>query len=68
MNIEEAQAKLLDLISKLAPGDEVIITQNEQPVARLTSIAHRTLGTLKGTVQYMAPDFNAPLEDFKEYS
>ena len=24
-------------------------------------------GTLKGTVLYIAPDFDAPLEDFKEY-
>jgi hypothetical protein len=27
----------------------------------------RQPGTLKGTVLYMAPDFDAPLEDFKEY-
>jgi hypothetical protein len=27
----------------------------------------RPLGTLKGTVRYMAPDFAAPLADFKEY-
>ena len=27
----------------------------------------RRLGSLKGTVRYMAPDFDAPLEDFKEY-
>ena len=27
----------------------------------------RQLGTLRGTVQYIAPDFDAPLEDFKEY-
>jgi Protein of unknown function (DUF2281) len=27
----------------------------------------RQLGTLKGTVEYMAPDFDAPLDDFKEY-
>ena len=24
-------------------------------------------GTIKGTVLYMAPDFDAPLDDFKEY-
>jgi len=29
--------------------------------------AERRLGTLKGTVLYMAPDFDAPLEEFKEY-
>lgn len=27
----------------------------------------RKPGTLKGTVKYMAPDFDAPLEDFREY-
>ena len=27
----------------------------------------RLLGTMKGTVEYMAPDFDAPLDDFKEY-
>jgi len=43
-----------------------------KPVGRLTgsaekaAIPHR-LGTLKGTVTYMAPDFDASLEDFKEY-
>ncbi|HEY2911377.1 MAG TPA: hypothetical protein VGI99_14095 [Gemmataceae bacterium] len=27
----------------------------------------RRLGTQRGSVLYMAEDFNAPLEDFKEY-
>jgi antitoxin (DNA-binding transcriptional repressor) of toxin-antitoxin stability system len=30
MTIEEAQAKLSEVIDKLAPGEEVIITRNEQ--------------------------------------
>ena len=73
VSIQEAQAKLSELIQDLLPGDEVIITDNEQPVARLVSLASqpqrppRRLGTLQGTVLYMAPDFDAPLEDFKEY-
>jgi prevent-host-death family protein len=37
VTIEEAQAKLPELIEKLAPGEEVIITRNAQPVARLVS-------------------------------
>lgn len=69
-SIDEAKSKLLELIHKLQPGDEVLITENNQPVARLTPAAqqpHRKLGTLKGTVTYMAPDFDAPLDDFKKY-
>jgi hypothetical protein len=29
--------------------------------------APRQSGTLRGTVRYMAPDFDAPLDDFKDY-
>ena len=71
VTIEEAQAKLSDLIHQLQPDQEVVITENNQPVARLIAAVPnrpvRKLGTLKGTVLYMAPDFDAPLEDFKEY-
>jgi len=73
VTIEEAQATLLDLIHKLQPDEEVVITENNQPVARLIPAntparrKPRQSGTLRGTVLYMAPDFDAPLEDFKEY-
>jgi antitoxin (DNA-binding transcriptional repressor) of toxin-antitoxin stability system len=63
---------LSELIHELHPGDEVVITEGERPVARLlpaTAPARkaRQLGTLRGTVKHVAPDFDAPLGDFKEY-
>ena len=73
VSLQEAKVKLSELIHDLAPGAEVVITENSQPVARLLSTApqqkreRRRPGTLRGTVLYMAPDFNAPLDDFKEY-
>ena len=73
ITIQEAQSNLSQLIQQLANGDEIIITENEQPVARLLAIEKpterkpRRLGTMKGTVLYIAPDFDAPLEDFREY-
>jgi antitoxin (DNA-binding transcriptional repressor) of toxin-antitoxin stability system len=72
VTIEYAQAHLKELIGGLQPGEEVTITRDQKPVARLTAAAGqdkqpRRLGTLKGTVRYLAPDFDAPLEDFKEY-
>ena len=72
VTIEDAQAHLPELIDQLAPGDEVIILRGDQPVAKLVGQAKpnrppRRPGTLRGTVLYMAPDFDAPLEDFKEY-
>jgi len=69
VTIEEAQANLKELIGKLAPGEQLVITENQKPVATIVGAPRkeRELGTLKGTVLYMAPDFDAPLEDFKEY-
>ena len=69
ISVEEAQAHLRELIDKLAPGEELIITDHQQPVAKLVDArpAERKLGTMRGTVRYMAPDFDAPLDDFKEY-
>lgn len=70
ITLEEAQAHLAELIAKLAPGEEVVITENQQPVARLLPVkskAQRKLGTMRGSIKYIAPDFDAPLDDFKEY-
>lgn len=72
ITVEEAQTKLKELIGNLAPGEEVIITDNQRPVAKLVATPAsqpkpRQPGTLRGTVLYMAPDFNAPLEEFREY-
>jgi len=41
VTIEEAQTKLLDLIHTLQPHEEVIITENNQPVARLLPVEER---------------------------
>jgi antitoxin (DNA-binding transcriptional repressor) of toxin-antitoxin stability system len=70
--IEDVQARLPQIVDALGPGEEVVITRDGKPVARLTGSEEKAeaphrLGTLKGTVTYMAPDFDAPLDDFKEY-
>lgn len=72
LTVQEAQAKLSELIHNLKPGDEVVITDNDQPVARLVPAEQRRQtprrpGTLRGTAKYMAPDFDAPVDDFREY-
>ena len=72
VTIQQAQSTLSELIHRLSPGDEVVITENDRPVARLIPSPEtpktlpRQLGTMKGSVLYMAPDFDAPLEDFTE--
>lgn len=37
VNISEAQIRLTELVDQLAPGDEILITRNDLPVARLTA-------------------------------
>lgn len=70
--LEEVQSQLAKLIEQLRPGEEIVVTRDQKPVARLVGLAlpersPRRLGTMKGTVLRMAPDFGTPLEDFKEY-
>ena len=73
VTIEDVRNKLSELIHRLTPGDEVVITENDQPVARLVPAAPPSeprkvprLGTLRGTVLSME-HFDDPLEDFQEY-
>ena len=42
VTIEEAQNKLSELIHRLVPGEEVVITENDQPVARLARTEPKT--------------------------
>jgi antitoxin (DNA-binding transcriptional repressor) of toxin-antitoxin stability system len=70
LTIEEAQAKLPELIARLAPGEDVIITQNAQPVAELHLIAkgkpRPRFGNCRGMLTIVAED-EEHLADFKEY-
>ena len=70
--LQDAAAQLAEIIRQLSPGDEVVITDNNRPVARILPAESRPTtprrpGSLRGTVLYMADDFDAPLEEFKEY-
>jgi prevent-host-death family protein len=71
VNIHEAKTRLSQLIQCVLDGEEVIIARNNQPVVRLEPItrtpAKRKLGSLRGLVKSIAEDFDAPLDDFKDY-
>ena len=70
VTIEEAQAKLAELIDKITLGEEVIITRNQQPVAQLVPLSSAkpkpVFGSCKGMLTIVADD-DEHLEDFKEY-
>jgi antitoxin (DNA-binding transcriptional repressor) of toxin-antitoxin stability system len=71
VTIEEAQVKLPEIIDKLAPGEELIITRNNQPVAKLVGQQRpvrksRQPGSAKGKLIIHSDD-DEHLEDFKDY-
>ena len=69
--LEKAQATLADLVQQVAKGEEFTITQNGQPKAKLCAVSLRQrqqahAGSLPGKI-WFSHDFEAPLDDFKEY-
>lgn len=63
VGIHEAQARLSDLIDQVARGDEVVITRNDVPVARLVGTAQATEPRRPAHamgVTFIAPDFDEP--------
>lgn len=71
VTVEEAQAKLTELIEKLKPGEEATITRNQQPVAKLVgqrgqAKSFRQPGSARGRLVVHAED-EEHLADFKEY-
>ena len=72
VSIKEAQAKLPQLIHHLLQGEEMVITEDDHPIAKLTRSPRTSWpcqpGSAKDKKHWMAEDFDAPLEDFKEYT
>lgn len=71
VELDQAKAHLRELIDGLTPGEQLVIVQEGKPVATLTRNAHGkwhcAAGSARDTQHWMSPDFDAPLEDFREY-
>ena len=74
IDISELTPKILEMLGKGLPGEEIFITDKEHPVARLILVSlekeaerkDRKIG-MSDSVAWMSPDFNEPLEEFSEY-
>lgn len=74
--VEVAEARLGELVTVVEGGEEVVLTRNGEPVARLlpaqTTVAMlamkgpRQPGSARGLV-FIRDDFDDPLEDFRDY-
>lgn len=70
IELEKAKAQIESLLQAALEGEEIVITQNEQPVLKLVPVSalkpRRRSGSAKGMLT-MSDDFDEPLEDFAEH-
>jgi len=70
VTIEEAKSRLPDLVEAAIHGEEVLLIKDGRQAVQLVPVAPRkrspVFGSARGLVE-MAEDFDAPLDDFKEY-
>lgn len=71
MSVNEVQARLPELVKQIASGDEVVITDHDEPVARLVrqeveQPMIRRPGSAKGKLRIVADD-DEHLADFRDY-
>jgi prevent-host-death family protein len=64
ITVSRAQAELLELVRRASEGEEIVLEESGQPLARIVPFegAPRRPGRLKGKVR-LAPDFDAPLPE-----
>ena len=71
INIHEAKTQLSKLLQRVVLGEEIIIAKGHRPLVKIVPLSttgnKRKPGSGAGQLQYMADDFDAPLDDFKEY-
>jgi prevent-host-death family protein len=69
--LEDAGPRLSQLIEDARDGEEIILTRDSAPVAKLVPLGQAAprprFGSAKDVILYIADDFDAPLEDFKDY-
>jgi len=70
-NIADAKTHFSKLVQKAMLGEEVIISKGNKPVLKLVPLDKPTRprkpGSGKGQILYVAPDFDATPEGFKDY-
>jgi antitoxin (DNA-binding transcriptional repressor) of toxin-antitoxin stability system len=70
MNLDDVPQPLGEFIAGLSPGEGIVLTKDGEHVATLTRIGPKRwpckVGTARDTPHRMAPDFDAPLDDFRE--
>lgn len=71
VSVDEARTRLTELIDAALNGESVAIVTDDEQAVQLVPVPSRRragqFGSAKGQI-WMSDDFDAPLEDFKEYT
>jgi antitoxin (DNA-binding transcriptional repressor) of toxin-antitoxin stability system len=70
--LDQAEGRLVEIVARLRPDEEIVLTRDDKPIAtiRAAPAAPREpprFGTLRGSILYIAPDFDAIPEGFEDY-
>ncbi len=68
--------QMRDAMQRVVAGEEVLVSEDGKPLFKITEVKKladgslakkRQFGFRKRALKYMAPDFNEPLDEFKDY-
>ncbi len=69
--LENLDKNLSAIIKMAIAGEKIIFSEGEKPVAKIEPIQQGkkpiTFGSAKGSILYIADDFDETPEDFKDY-
>ena len=72
VRLEEQSEDVAALVDQAKQGEEIVFTVQHQPVAKLVQVngggplSKPRFGCLHAKI-WLAPDFDAPLDEFREY-
>ncbi len=70
--LDQAEGCLVEIAAKLSPDEEIVLTRDDKPIktiraAPATPREPPRFGTLRGSILYIAPNFDAIPEGFEDY-
>ena len=72
VRVEDQPGEIAALVDQAKQGEEIVFTVGQQPVAKMVHVnrgqpcPQPQFGCLRSKI-WLPPDFDEPLEDFREY-
>ncbi|MBF0461848.1 MAG: type II toxin-antitoxin system prevent-host-death family antitoxin [Magnetococcales bacterium] len=71
VDIREADGHLAEWVKKVVLGEEVVLSEGSKPLVKLVPIIPRKRvrqpGSAKEDILFISPNFDDPLEAFRDY-